>query len=88
MQTTLLPKDNCPACTHKLDSHTHPKPDSKAVPTPGDFSMCAYCFVFLRYDSELKLIYYPDELLLELPTDVRLELTNARNHFKMMREET
>lgn len=46
--------DNCPYCGHNLYAATIPTEDS-TPPIPGDFSVCAQCGGFLRFDRNLKL---------------------------------
>ena len=79
MQTTKLPEDKCPICSQHLDAHTC-KED--ASPTPGDMSVCAQCFAFLKYREDLTLEHFPDEFILDLEDDLRIELVKIRSHFQ------
>lgn len=46
------PSRRCPKCSANLDAHAHPD----ASPIKGDLSVCAYCFAYLQFDSELELV--------------------------------
>lgn len=83
MKTTPLPECDCPICHHTLDMHT--ALEEGCTPSPGDMSLCANCFVFLRYTDALKLEHFPDEFIFELPDEIRLVLVRARNHFQHAR---
>ena len=80
MQTTRLPEDKCPICRHHFEAHTCVAEDGG--PSPGDMSVCRECFAFLQYREDLTLEHYPDEFILELEDDVRIELVKIRNHFQ------
>lgn len=82
MRTTELPECACPICHNKIDMHTAIE---DATPSPGDMSLCANCFVFLRYTDALQLEHFPDEFIFELPDDIRLQLVRARHHFQGVR---
>lgn len=80
MQTTRLPKDECPICRYCLDAHTSLETD--ATPSPGDMSVCAQCFAFLKYRENLTLEHFPDEFIFDLEDDIRLDLVKIRSHFQ------
>ena len=80
MQTTRLPDDACPICRKKLDAHTSVEED--AAPSSGDLSVCWHCFAFLQYREDLTLEHFPDEFILKLEDDVRIQLVKIRSHFQ------
>lgn len=51
--TTKVPESACPECGKELSAATFPS--GKTAPSPGDFSVCAYCAAVLRFDDTLHL---------------------------------
>lgn len=49
-----LPKCACPYCGHELDAATAVTEEG-AAPSPGDFSVCAYCGLVLVFRADLKV---------------------------------
>lgn len=74
--TKDLPVSTCPHCQYEMDACT--SVDGDAVPKEGDISVCLNCGSFLEFNHELGLDLYPDSNLLDLPDEMRLQLTRAR----------
>ncbi|HEY7233895.1 MAG TPA: hypothetical protein VH539_07080 [Gemmatimonadaceae bacterium] len=45
----------CPACGTKVDDATIVFNDRKALPEPGDFTVCLYCAAVSVFDDQLRL---------------------------------
>lgn len=63
----------CPSCQKQLDGYTHL--DGVAHPSPGDFSICFYCQVWLVFEADGKsyrimeqkdLDGYPDSFVMKI----------------------
>lgn len=53
VMTDIKSESGCPSCGKLLDAATGVGNDSG--PSPGDFSLCFYCGVFLRFNEDLSL---------------------------------
>jgi hypothetical protein len=74
---TRLPAQQCPLCGKTIDAHgTVDKTD--VAPRPGDWSVCAGCFQWLRYDAFLALRAVTNKEWLALTDDDRIELTRQQ----------
>jgi len=73
----------CPSCGSVLDAASGP---NGAVPRPGDFSICAYCGVTLRFEDPLpQTRLATDEDLAELDDEGRKGMEQARSLVEDMR---
>jgi len=54
MDAQLISRPACPHCKKLLDGFIAMEGDH--VPSPGDVSVCAYCFEYLEFDIGMKLI--------------------------------
>lgn len=72
-----VPECECPNCHKILDAASTPgTPDLQA--TPGDLSVCAYCGSFHEFDSDMKIVLFPDEKLFDIPDGLRLQMVRTR----------
>ena len=76
-RSTEVIKSKCPSCGHTLDAAT-PIENLDKPPQPGDLSVCISCTTFLKYTLDMALEILPEDELLQLPTDVCLDLYAAR----------
>ncbi len=77
MTTTKVAAQDCPKCGHMFDAcsgidHDH-------GPKPEDLTLCINCGAYLRFDTELRLLVFPEAQLLDLKDETRLLLARARN---------
>lgn len=49
-----LPMSTCPTCGYQVDAATHPVND-KAVPKPGDLSLCMKCGELMTFNDDMTL---------------------------------
>ena len=61
-KTVILGTDYCPLCNYKIDSASRPN-DDKAVPVPGDFTICLNCGDILMFADDMALIVAPKVLI-------------------------
>jgi hypothetical protein len=66
----------CPACGEELDGATEVTNDGRAVPRPGDLSMCWYCGAILTFDDDTMLRLATDADMTNLPPGVAEIITN------------
>jgi hypothetical protein len=75
-----IPGATCPKCQATLDAATAAD-CSDAVPSAGDYSVCAYCGVYLQYvecDGALRLGWITPAEFAQLPQLVRDTLRRAK----------
>lgn len=72
-----LANNSCPVCDHKLDAATLPDSD-KDQPAPGDYSCCIYCAAYLRFGDDMRMEHVPDEEVLDMEDENRLQITKMR----------
>lgn len=53
VESSITPPSPCPGCSTVLSGATIITVLQKAVPEPGDFSVCGYCYQVLRYNKLL-----------------------------------
>lgn len=82
-RSTEVIKSKCPSCGHILDAAT-PIDNLGEPPQPGDLSVCISCTNFLRYTLDMLLEILPEDDLLQLPTDVCLDLYDARRKLLLL----
>jgi hypothetical protein len=85
MKTTIIVRPDegdptCPMCNAKLDAATHLP--GKAVPKPGDVSVCAGCGELLQFTDRMGLEKMEQEKLAQLSKQDRLVLERASQYFK------
>lgn len=79
MNSPPLPANFCPSCARQLDMATDPT--EKAVPKPGDFSVCLYCCQVLQFGPQLQLAARD---LDTLPIETRIRLRDYIHAIKTM----
>lgn len=72
-----MANNRCPSCDYPLDAATAPS-DETIQPKPGDLSVCIACGAFATFTQDLNLQTFPDEKILDLPDEMRMELVRAR----------
>lgn len=85
-KTTKINLHNCPVCYHKLN---HMTGADNRTPSPGDYSICAYCGAFLVMDEDIQSVAMNDdqiEILRLLSPETWEELNRIkiglRDHFQ------
>ena len=80
---------HCPACNEMVDA-ADCVDEGPEAPKPGDYSVCAYCGAFLRFDiaagRRLSLRELADEEFAELPLDVIQILNKLRRNLPQVFE--
>lgn len=76
--------ETCPVCA--VEIHCHRAVDGSDVqPEPGNQSICAGCFSFMRFDDSLKLHLMTDDEIADLPDEERIELQRTRRVLKKLK---
>lgn len=77
--TRQMADTKCPRCEHPFNSVASEHGD---LPNPNDFSLCAYCGEFLRFNENLELSVVSDsEVLKEKDGDnILLDLYTMRSY--------
>jgi len=73
--STQLPEDACPRCGHELSGAT-----GAGTPTPGDYSVCAYCAMPLVFKSDLSVRAMDDEDVSTMSNATYQKLLNLIQH--------
>lgn len=68
MRDTQLPECACPDCGGALNAALDPK--GRAVPEPGDVTVCIHCYGICVFADDLTLREPTEEELLDLPPEV------------------
>jgi hypothetical protein len=68
----------CPICGHKIDTATALSEGQSEQPKPGDVSVCGSCAVFLIFTNAMRLRLLKSSEFIELPLDLRICLSQAR----------
>ncbi|EGQ7810339.1 hypothetical protein I6Y99_004382 [Vibrio parahaemolyticus] len=66
-------ESSCPSCNHDLDGAA-----GAGTPSPGDYSVCAYCSEFLVFGPQMKLNKLSMDDFVDLDLDTRKKLIAAR----------
>lgn len=74
----------CPACQSKVNSATDPT--GRAVPVPGDLSVCAYCSAQLVFNSDLTVRLLLRDEYDALPADVQRLLDHFQAVLKLAKK--
>jgi hypothetical protein len=65
----------CPRCKKTLDGAT---PMCRGdVPEPGDYTVCAYCGVVLKWNSDMVLVLMNEEDFRQLSTEELVDISKA-----------
>ena len=75
MTTHITPEHACPSCRRLLDAAS--EVGAKAVPQPGDLSICLYCKAWLVFNADMSLRLIEQEDIETLPEDLVNLLKNA-----------
>lgn len=74
-----IPKENpCPCCERNIAATTCTTDEMDTKPRPGDLSVCAYCYVYLRYKDNMQLEWLRGAEWEALPEDVKAGMRRAQ----------
>lgn len=69
----------CCGCGKVLDAATPvDQSDGEHDPTPGSYTVCAYCATLMVYDQDLSLRSLSPEELADMPLDLRVQIQRVR----------
>jgi hypothetical protein len=75
--TTRFPAAFCPVCFQVLDAATAMQ--DKAVPEPGDYTICIECGAVLRFGPKMDLLL---SSLMEIPMSARMDFAKVVTEVK------
>lgn len=61
-KSTEMDETHCPSCSRHFNCVASPEGD---LPSPKDFTLCAYCGAFLRFDDKLQPVLVTDAEILK-----------------------
>jgi hypothetical protein len=76
----------CPNCGNELSGATSVT-DRKALPNPGDLSVCMYCAELLEFRKDLTLARLSDRDVAALPEEARQALLRAQDLVRRFNDE-
>lgn len=75
----------CPGCGHVLDAHSPTDIKDREPPREGDFTVCFYCALVLRYGLLGELLQVSHAELTELPRETRWQLRKVQRVIRRLR---
>lgn len=89
MKNALDPRRSCPRCSRSLDDQLAAAYPSRAVPDPGDLSVCFYCAALLVFEpgpDGMRLVAAGEDVELSLSNDQRTAIDRIQEQIRERRE--